>query len=380
MRILVVTHEFPPVGGGGGRAALDTCQGLVKRGHDVHVLTAHMKGLPYHENVDGYQVLRVSSLRRTPYEAGLLAMMGFIVAGFWVGLSHIRTWRPDIIHVHFAVPGGPVAWLLSKLIDVPYVITAHLGDIPGGVPQKTSKWFRWVYPFTPPIWHSASQVVAVSEYSRKLAQQYYPMNIKVVPNGVDLNLLDPGTFEVNKPPQIAFAGRFVPQKNPGRMVRIMAELCDLDWECKMLGDGPLRADVEQEIAKADLQDRFTLTGWVTPDDVTAHFRDCDILFMPSSAEGLPIVGVQALAMGLAIVGSRVGGFVEIVDQGKNGYLYSPENNEAMQKVLRQLISNPEMLLAFRKKSRKFAERFGINRVVDEYIKIFVDVAQGKNPD
>ena len=92
--------------------------------------------------------------------------------------------------------------------------------------------------------------------------------------------------------------------------------------------------------------------------------------MPSSAEGIPIVGVRALAMGLALVGSRVCGFVDIIEQGENGLMYPPENIEAMQKVLRQLISSPEMLLEFRRHSRESAQRFGINRVVDEYIQIF----------
>ena len=376
MRILLLSYELPPIGGGGGRAALDTCKGLVKRGHEVHIITAHIKGLNHHEMVDGIQVTRVSSLRRKPYIAGLQPMMGYIIAGFWVGLRHIRIWPPDVIHAHFAVPGGPVAWPLSKLSGLPYVITAHLGDIPGGVPEKTSNWFRWVYPFTPPIWRDASQVVAVSEYSRQLALEHYPVDIKVVPNGVDLNVLNPGPIQVNKPPVITFAGRFMPQKNLINLVRIMAQLKDLDWKFMMLGEGPLRGEIEQEIAKADMQERFTLPGWVTTDDVTDSFKESDILFMPSLVEGLPIAGVQGLAMGLAIVGSRVGGLIDIVEQGKNGYLYSPENVDAMQKALRQLISNQEKLLSFRRQSREFAERFGIDRVVEEYIQIYEKITAG----
>lgn len=376
MRILLLSYELPPIGGGGGRAALDTCKGLVKRGHDVHIITAHIKGLTHNEIVDGIQVTRVSSLRRKPYIAGLQPMMGYIIAGFWVGLRHIRNWLPDVIHAHFAVPGGPVAWPLSKLSGLPYVITAHLGDIPGGVPEKTSNWFRWVYPFTPRIWRDASQVVAVSEYSRQLAQKHYPVDIKVVPNGVDLNVLDPGSIQVNKPPMITFAGRFMPQKNLINLVRIMAQLKDLDWKFIMLGEGPLRADIEHEIAKAGMQERFKLTGWVTTDDVTDSFKESDILFMPSLVEGLPIAGVQGLAMGLAIVGSRVGGLIDIVEQGKNGYLYSPENVEAMQNALRQLISNQDKLLSFRRQSREFAERFGIDRVVEEYIQIYEKITAG----
>jgi glycosyltransferase involved in cell wall biosynthesis len=93
-------------------------------------------------------------------------------------------------------------------------------------------------------------------------------------------------------------------------------------------------------------------------------------------EGLPIVGVQALALGLAVVGGWVCGFIELVEQGKNGYLYSPEDCDAMQLEFRKLISNPEILLKFRRHSRESAQRFGINRVVDEYMQIFDDAASG----
>jgi glycosyltransferase involved in cell wall biosynthesis len=63
-----------------------------------------------------------------------------------------------------------------------------------------------------------------------------------------------------------------------------------------------------------------LFGWVTPNEIKVSFKDCVILLMPSSAEGIPIVGVRALAMGLALVGSRVGGFVDIIEQGENGLM------------------------------------------------------------
>ena len=117
-----------------------------------------------------------------------------------------------------------------------------------------------------------------------------------------------------------------------------------------------------------------MPGWVTPEEVIDCFSNSDILFMPSSSEGLPVVGVQALAMGLAIIASRVGGFVDIVDQGKNGFLYSQTDSEGMQSGLRELISDKETLLVFRRNSREFAQRFDISKVVDEYVQIFDEVA------
>ncbi len=366
MRILVLIHEFPPVGGGGGSAAQDISRSLVRRGHEVTVLTAHLKGLPRQENLEGVRVMRIPSLRQQSYKAGLVTMAAYVLIGLWAGYRLIRHWHPDVIHVHFAVPAGALAWALSRLTGLPYVLTAHLGDVPGGVPEKTGGWFRWVLPFTPPIWQAARRVIAVSEFTRQLALQRYPVDIHVIPNGVDLQSLQPGKIVIQNPPVIIFAGRFMPQKNPLQIVATLAELRDLKWHCVMLGNGPLLEDARQAIARHGLETRFTLPGWVTPEEVIARLSKSDILFMPSLSEGLPVVGVQALAMGLAIVASRVGGFVDLVEQGKNGFLCLPDDQAGLQEALRTLLADKSALLNARLKSRQLAERFDLSRVVDAY--------------
>lgn len=375
MRILVLIHEYPPVGGGGGRVAQDLCRGLAARGHEIRLLTAHLKGLPARENTDGFEVIRLRSGRRLPYKAGLAAMAGYVLSAAWAGWGLARAWRPDVIHVHFAVPAGPAALFISRVTGIPYVLTAHLGDVPGGTPEKTGRWFRWIYPFTPPVWKSAARVAAVSKFTRELAARSYPVEIQVIPNGVDLAALAPGPLGAGSPPLLVFAGRFVPQKNPLQVVRTLAELRDLPWRCVMLGDGPLRAAVEEEIDRLDLRGRFVLPGWVEPQAVIDWFKKADILFMPSLSEGLPVVGVQALAMGLAIVAGRVGGFVDLVEQGGNGWLFDPADPRQAGEPLRRLLSDPRLLQAQREASRRIAGRFDLRRIVDEYNRILSDAAQ-----
>lgn len=373
MRILTVIYEFPPIGGGGGRAAYDICRELAARGHEVTVLTAHMRGLPFHENADGICVIRISSLRTESFRAGFAAMSAFVLAGLWVGLRLIYIYRPEIMHTHFAVPSGALAWTLSVLTGTPYILTAHLGDVPGGVPEKTGAWFRWVKPFTKPIWKRAKKVIAVSEFTRQLALRHYPVDIQVIPNGVDILQLVPAEIKLNEPPQLVFAGRFVAQKNPIAIVKILSQLKDLNWTCSMLGDGPLFAEVKQEIAQHELSERFNLPGWVTPEDVLCQFSKSDILFMPSFSEGLPVVGVQALAKGLAIVASRIGGFFDLVEHARNGYLIEVRDQAAFSQALRELISKPEILLQFRKTSAEKSRDFDIQKVVDQYQKIIQGV-------
>ncbi len=376
MRILTIIYEFPPIGGGGGRAAYDICRELVARGHEITVLTAHMRGIPFQENADGIRVVRISSLRTESFRATFTTMLAFVLAGLWAGLRLIYLYRPEIIHTHFAVPSGALAWTLSVLTGIPYILTAHLGDVPGGVPDKTRAWFRWLEPFTIPIWKRAKKVIAVSRFTRELALIHYSVDIEVIPNGADVLHLAPSEIQLNEPAQIVFAGRFVSQKNPIAIVKILSELTDLDWSCTMLGDGPLFEDVKKEIAKHGMSDCFNLPGWVTPDDVLNQFSKSDILFMPSFSEGLPVVGVQALAKGLAIVASRIGGFIDLVDHDRNGYLIEVQERQGFSQALRELISKPEILLQFRKASTEKAHDFDIQKVVDQYQKIMQAAVNG----
>jgi L-malate glycosyltransferase len=373
MRILVLNHEFPPVGGGGGRAAEDICRGLARRGHNVRVLTSHLKGLPHEEKRDGYQIVRIFSLRTQPYRASFPSMAAYVLAGLWAGYRSIRIFQPDVIHVHFAVPAGALAWVLSRLSGIPYVLTVHLGDVPGGVAEKTGGWFLWVYPLTGVIWRNASHIATVSEFTRSLALKKYNVEVQVIPNGVDVNALKPERICVNNPPRIIFAGRFMPQKNPLQVVHTLNDLRELPWQCVMIGDGPLMEDAKRAVIDLDLQNRFQFTGWIGGAEVLGWFDRSDILFMPSLSEGLPVVGVEALSKGLAIVASRVGGFVDLVENDKNGYLVHSADLSKFSVTLRGLLSNEDRLSSFRNASLEKAKQFDINQIVEQYEQVFLEV-------
>lgn len=374
MRILVLIHEYPPIGGGGGRVAQDLCLGLAKLGNEITVLTAHFQGLPLDETAGGVRVIRLKSLRREPYKASVLAMGAYLLTGWYAGVKLARQWKPDLIHVHFAVPAGALAWSLRRWTGIPYVLTAHLGDVPGGVPEKTGRWFRWIYPFTPPIWRGAMRVIAVSEFTRQLAGRHYSVPIDVIPNGVDLSDLDPGKIHPGEPPQIVFAGRFVPQKNPLQIIRTLAQLRHLPWHCVMAGDGPLRPEVEAAIEQQGMGERFTLPGWITPEQVIAFYNKSDVLFMPSLSEGFPVAGVQGLAMGLAVIASRIGGWMDLVSHGENGFLVDPTDDQGYVEAMQNLLGDQQRLHRFRQASREMASKFNLAGIVDQYARVYREVA------
>jgi len=374
VKILVLNYEFPPVGGGGGRACADLCQALASRGHELRVLTSHVKGLARQENIDGYTLQRVPSGRRSLSQATFRSMLGYLLGAFYPGLSILRTWKPDLIHVHFAVPTGVLAYVLCKLSKVPYVLTVHLGDVPGGVPEKTDRWFRYVYPFTHSIWNAAAAVVAVSKYTRELALKHYQIEISVIPNGVKLpsDGLNTNQLRVSDPPRIIFAGRFQPQKNLLFLLDALNQLKNLPWTCSLIGDGPQRAAIETKLVDLGLTDRVHLPGWVHTDVVWQELGKSDLLAMPSLSEGLPVVGVHALAQGLAIVANQAGGLLDLVDDGVNGRLCPIGDESCFVRALRCCLEDPISLLKMKRESLQKAQFYNIETVADAYENLFLE--------
>ncbi len=375
MKILVLCHEFPPLGGGGGRVARDIAIGLARRGHEIRVLTDHLNGLPPDETIEGVRVERIPAGRRAAYRAEFTEMARYDLAAFQSGLRIIREWKPDVIHAHFAVPAGAAAFALSKLTKVPYLLTAHLGDVPGAVPDKTDRWFKLIYPLTPQIWRGAARVVAVSQYTRGLALKHYDVPIEVIHNGVERNSLPEWQPASDGAPRIIFAGRFVAHKNPTDLVEALARLAHLPWTCVMAGDGEQLETVRGLAGRYGLETRIHLAGWVTPEQVLEHLAASDILVLPSRSEGLSVVGVQALAMGLALVLSEAGGNPELVRHAENGFLFPAGDVPALAAALERLLAAPEQIGAFQAKSREMAAEFDLEKIVIQYEGVLQEVTR-----
>ena len=376
-KILILNHEYPPVGGGGGKITQNLCEGLVSKGYDIRVLTSHYRNLPLQESKP-FIVYRLRVHRKQVFRATFIDMLWFVIKSTLKGLKVVCQWKPDIIHAHFAVPAGAAAYLISRLTGIPYVLTVHGGDIPGAAPKKTAGWFRVVYPFSKLIWKRAERVIAVSEYVKELAEKKYEVPIQVIGNGINLDQFTPKKIESHPIPRILFVGRLSSEKNPLALAHSLSALADMAWECIVLGDGVMKSELASLIQKKKMMDRIILKGWVTQLEVLKWMGTSDILFMPSLMEGLPISGLQGLACGLAPVLSKTGGCIHLVKEGENGYLVEPGDIVGYTDALRQLLSDPDLLLRYRKYSVKMSAQFSINAVVDQYDKVFQSLHVGKD--
>lgn len=372
MKILVLCYEYPPLGGGGGRVAQSIATEMVKRGHEVRVQTAALGWHSTRETADGVEIFGTASGRRAPDTCRVHEMAAYCATSFFPTLRHIREWKPDVIHAHFAMPTGLLAWAVHRLTGVPYVLTAHLGDVPGGVPEQTDTLFGIITPLARQVWNCAAATTAVSSFVQQLAERAYKRKVERILNGIDLAdqpLPPPETLRHTR--HLVFVGRFNSQKNLIFLVNTLSRLHAGNWRATLVGDGPDRPEVERLIAAHQMGSRVKLTGWLPAARVGEILRDADILCLPSASEGLPVAAIEALKHGLAIVASDIPGVRDVVEHGVNGYRL---RLDSYAHKLQWLLESDATLFAMKHASWERARSFDLTRIASEYERVLRSAA------
>jgi glycosyltransferase involved in cell wall biosynthesis len=298
----------------------------------------------------------------------------YLATSFLPAWKLCRIWQPDIIHAHFVVPTGALALALHLLTRIPYVLTAHLGDVPGGVPEQTDKLFKYLGPLIQPIWRHAAATTAVSGFVAGLAKKNCGINPDIILNGVPM-IPPPPVLESNSPVRIVMLGRLSIQKNPLLALQALNLIKDLPWTLDVLGEGPLGDSMRQLAADYGMAERVFFRGWLDATEVTRRLSSSDILLMTSTTEGLPMAGIEALRHGLAIVGSRIGGLADVISDQLNG-LFCDLNPESFASALQELIKNPQRLLDMRRASLLKAKDFSLPDRVNDYELLLERVLKG----
>ncbi len=380
MRVLTLCYEYPPLGGGGGRVAQTIARALVQRGHEVRVQTAALGWSSEEEDDEGVCVFRKASGRAKADTCRVHEMGLYCATSFFPTLRHIRTWKPDVIHAHFAMPTGLLAWAAHKFTRTPYVLTAHLGDVPGGVPEQTSKLFTLVAPIARRVWASAAACTAVSTFVKELAERAYERPVERILNGIDFSDAPPPRALSQAPRHLLFVGRLSVQKNPVFLIEALAQLPRRDWHLTIVGDGPLLSAVRESIQTHGLAANVTLAGWLAASAVQQALSASDILLMPSLSEGLPVAAIEALKYGLAIVTSDIPGVRDVLENGVNGYTFPLGDSAVFAQRLNSLLSSEQKLVAMQRASREKARAFDLTAITDAYERTLRTAAMSRAGD
>jgi colanic acid/amylovoran biosynthesis glycosyltransferase len=245
------------------------------------------------------------------------------------------------VHAHFGTNSATIAALCRALGGPPFSFTIH-GPEEFDSPRALALGEK--------VRHS-SFVVGISEFTRSQIYRWadhadWP-KVHVVRCGLDPSYLD-GSSPVAPVAsrKLVCIGRLVEQKGPLLLVEAAGKLRDrgVDFELVLVGDGPMRVEIERLIERLKLGDRVKLAGWMSKAEVRQTLIEARAMVLPSFAEGLPVVLMEALALGRPVITTYVAGIPELVKPGESGWLVPPGSvDDLVEAMTSAMEATPEAL-------------------------------------
>lgn len=367
MKILMLNHEFPPVGGGASPITFELCQQLVQMGHRVDVVTMHYGDLPRFETVDGVNIYRTPAIRKRPNICYTHELATYVPGALIKTIRLARREKYDITHCHFIIPGGPLAWLVSKSTGIPFIITCHGTDVPGHNPDR----FGMLHKLIKPAWRFLARrstvLTSPSQTLRELILKNCPAaKVKIIPNGIYTDRFKPG----DKNKSILMCSRIFQFKGFQYAIEAIKSM-ELDWQVNIIGQGPYLPELKR--LAEDSKTPIKFWGWLDKSDPRFYelFSESSIFIFPSEAENFPSVLLEALASGMAIITSTAGGCPEVV--GKAGLLVEPRDTDGIRKMLVKLVESDQLRRQLGEAALKRAEHFNWKKIAQQYLNCYDDV-------
>lgn len=245
------------------------------------------------------------------------------------------------LHAHFGTNSAEVAMLAHVLCDVPYSFTVH-------GPEEFDK--PEFIGLQEKVAHAAF-VVAISAYGRSQLLRWAGQGdwdkIRVVHCGLERAFHNVELPQPPQAPRLVCVGRLCPQKGQLLLIEAAAALRreGVDFELVLAGDGELRAPIEQAIMRHGLQHQVRITGWISSEQVRAELLSARALVLPSFAEGLPVVVMEAMALRRPVLTTFIAGIPELVVAGENGWLFAAGALDDLVAAMLECLEMPSERLA-----------------------------------
>jgi N-acetyl-alpha-D-glucosaminyl L-malate synthase BshA len=371
--------------GGSGVVAAELAKCLAGRGHQVHVVSSEppfrlrqfQPGVRFHRvETPGYPLFREPQY--------LLALANRLV-------DVSRTHGLDIIHAHYAIPHAAAAYLARQILassgqsSVPRTVTTLHGTdvtILGADPS-----YRETVAF---CIDQSDAVTAVSASLRDDTRREMPVRrkIEVIPNFLDCCFRgrkeNPELRARLCPPErydhlLTHISNFRPVKQVETVVRLFAQVrTRLRARLLLIGEGPDFPRVEYLVRELGLAEDVSMAGEEA--DVVSLLSVTDLFLLPSLQESFGLAALEAMACGVPVVASNVGGLPDVVVDGVTGYLHPPDQVEAMAASAVRILAVPALHARMAKDARRMAfERFDADRIVPRYEALYARVIEAERP-
>lgn len=382
LRVLVLATTFPARAGDGTPEFVLTLSGaLAGRGAQVSAVVPRVPGGARNEVIDGVRVRRFAYFPRRfeglangaimpnlRAEKWRLLEVGPLMLAFLVTtIRQVRRERPDVIHAHWIVPAGLVAWVVRRLTKVRYVVTAHGADaytLRGGPALRLKR----------AVLRRAAATVPVSTaIGTELAK--VGAVAPAVPMGVDVKRIAAEVGQrLPEDGRVLFVGRLVEKKGVDILIEAAARVPAA--VVAIVGDGPSRADLEKLVADRELADRVEFLGARPRQGVMDELARAAVVAVPSRVgaggdqDGVPVVLGEAMAAGVPVVASDIGGLGEYVVDGENGRVVASGSVDELATALAALLEHPDHAETLaRQATDRLAGTLDLAHVGEQYLSI-----------
>ncbi len=370
MRIVQVSPFYAPHAGGVESHVRAISGELVRRGHEVTVVTSRYDpDLPESETIDGVRVVRARTravLFQTPIDTGVGAVL--------------RTLDADVAHLHYPPP--LTSFFATRALArtrTPACLTYHCDLYLGGPGGRvaTALYERVLLPQT------LDRVGRIVVHTRSYGLTSRPLrgrDLTVIPSAVDLDRFRPdidgsavrARLGLEGSRVLVFTGRLVPHKGVDVIVRSLPQL-PADVRLLVVGRGPRLPELHALARRLGVDDRIRFCPDVSDAELPQYLRAADLFVFPSQnrLEGFGLVVAEALAAGLPVVIADMPGVREVIEPGVEGLLVEPMIQRDLVAQVTTLLDDPELRRTMGIAGRKRAEtRYGLPTVVDELTRVY----------
>jgi teichuronic acid biosynthesis glycosyltransferase TuaC len=313
---------------------------------------------------------------QVPGTLGLSSAGKLLYARLLGRVRQLHSVKPiDVIHAHAALPCGHAAALLSRRLNIPFVVTVHGLDVfnnchLGGIPAA---WRRKV---SVDVYRAARNVVCISGKVQEILKTGTPAETRstIVHNGVDpilfsANPAEGGQFD----PEILIVGALLRSKGHELVLRALGKLrlSFPQLRCRIIGEGPDRARFEALVGELGIGRQVQFVGRQSRSEVAEAMRRCSVFVLPSRNEGLGCVYLEAMSCGKPVVGCQGQGIDEVIEHGKNGWLVPAEGLEELVQGLSALLGSPELRTRIGTVARQtILERFTLSHQAQHLVRVY----------